>query len=65
VRRIDDDGAGRFLAGIADDLPFQARIELRFIALVIQCRCGGLRSDLGRRRRSEEGEERLGACGTA
>ena len=61
VRRIDDDGAGRFLAGIADDLPFQARIELRFVALVIECRRGGLRSDLG----SEKGEERLRACGTA
>ena len=28
VRGIDDDGAGRFVAGVADDLPLQARIEL-------------------------------------
>jgi hypothetical protein len=29
VRRINDDGAGRFLVRIRDDLPAQARSEFR------------------------------------
>ena len=28
MRGIDDDGAGRLVAGVGDDLPLQARIEL-------------------------------------
>ena len=54
VRRIDDDGAGRFLAGIADDLPFQARIELRFVALVIRVPVRRLAERLGSEKEKRE-----------
>ena len=55
VRRIDNECAGRFSAGIIDDLPPETRIELCLVALFGRRGCRGLRGDL---RREGEGRRR-------
>ena len=46
MRRIDDDGAGRFAAAVADDLALQPRIKLRVVNLVSRSGLCDLRRDL-------------------
>ena len=65
MRGIDDDGAGRFVARVADDLPLQARIDLCVVALFGRRGLDSLRCDLGLSGWREKGEQRLGFGGTA
>ena len=67
MRRIDDDGAGRLVAGVVHDLPLQARIELGvFIRVVLLGRRGFvLRRDLALRGSVEKGGQRVGLRGAA
>src|SRR5262249_51818857 len=60
VRRIDDDGAGRFVTSVADNLPAKVGWKLRRLALLSRCGLHGLRRDLGRSGQGEESEERFG-----
>ena len=65
VRGIDDDGAGRLVAGIVDDLPLQARIELNVFIRVVLLGRRVLWADLALRWSVEKGEQRLGLRGAA
>src|SRR4029078_1606905 len=65
VRRIDDDGAGRFATAVAGALALHPRIKHRIIALVSRSGLFDLRRDLGWSRWSEEGEERFGGRSVA
>ena len=65
MRRIDDDGAGRFAAAVADDLALQPRIKLRIVALVGRSGLLDLRRDLSWSGRGEESEERFGVSNVA
>jgi hypothetical protein len=57
VRGIDDDGAGRFAGGIADDLALQARRHFGDDAVFIVLRGGDDRRRRAlHRRRHDEGE---------
>ena len=60
VRGIDDDGAGRLAAGVVDDLPLQARIELAVFSirvLIGQRGLARLRCDLALHGWRQEGEQ--------
>jgi len=63
VRRIDDDGAGRFAAAVADDLALQPRIKLRVVNLVSRSGLCDLRRDLSWS--GQESEERFGVSNVA
>ena len=65
MRRIDDDGAGRFAAAVADDLALQPRIKLRVVNLVSRSGLCDLRRDLSWSGRGQESEERFGVSNVA